>query len=267
MGGLAIEPRAELIQRGGPHHGWAEGIEARKAHVRLLRLPGVLDPPSDTWLLAGQMLVEPVPEGGSILDLCTGTGVLAVLAAREHRADVVAVDISRRAVLTTRINARLNDVAVTAIRGDLFAPLDGRRFDLIVSNPPYLPAPNGSPGPHSSARAWDAGPSGRHFVDRICREAPAHLRPGGALLLVHSSVCGERPTIRALEAAGLEAGVLRRQRGPLGPLLGARADWLRSRGLVSEDGYEDVLVIRGTRSSEGRDPAQVVRTISTEQGA
>lgn len=193
------------------------------------------------------MLAEPVPKDGSILDLCAGTGVLAMLAAREHRADVFAVDISRRAILNTRINAQLNGVTVTAIRGDLFAPLDGRRFDLIVSNPPYLPSANGSPGSHSSARAWDAGPSGREYLDRICREAPAHLRPGGSLLLVHSSVCGERPTITALESAGLTAAVLRRQRGPLGPLLGARIGWLRSRGLVGDDASEELLVIRGTR--------------------
>jgi release factor glutamine methyltransferase len=208
----------------------------------------VLNPPSDTWLLAGQMLAEPVRDGGSILDLCAGTGVLAMLAAREHRADVVAVDISRRAVLTTRINARLNGVSVTAIRGDLFAPLAGRRFDLIVSNPPYLPSANGSPGSHSSARAWDAGTSGREYLDRICREAPAHLRPGGSLLLVQSSVSGERPTITALEAAGLRTAVLRRQRGPLGPLLSPRVDWLRSRGLVGDDGSEELLVIRGSRA-------------------
>jgi release factor glutamine methyltransferase len=194
------------------------------------------------------MLAEPVPQGGSVLDLCAGTGVLALLAAREHGADVVAVDISRRAVLTTQINARLNDVTVTAIRGDLFAPLNGHRFDLIVSNPPYLPTANGSPGSHSSARAWDAGRSGRQYLDRICEEAPAHLRPGGALLLVHSSVCGERPTISALQAAGLEPEVLRRQRGPLGPLLSARSDWLRSQGLVGEDGSEELLVVRGKRA-------------------
>lgn len=214
--------------------------------MRLLSLPGVLSPPSDAWLLAGQMLAEAVPEGGSVLDLCAGTGLLAVLAAREHGAEVTAVDVSRRAILSTRLNARLNGVKVTAIRGDLFAPLDGRRYDVIVSNPPYLPTATGSPRPHSSARAWDAGPRGRQFLDRICREAPAHLRPGGALLLVHSSVCDEGPTISAHEAGGLEVAVVRRQRGPLGPLLSARIEWLRSQGLIGDDGSEEILVIRAT---------------------
>ena len=217
--------------------------------MRLLRLPGVFPPHSDSWLLASWLLAEPPRSGGSVLDLCAGSGLLAVLAAREHRADVVAVDLSRRSVLTTRINARLNDVKVKAIRGDLFAPLGSRRFDVIVSNPPYLPTNNGSPGPHSSARAWEAGPSGRRYLDRICREVPAHLNPGGVLLLVHSSVCGERLTLSALEAAGLEASVTERRRGPLGARLRARASWLRSTGLVGADGSEEMIVIRAVRRS------------------
>jgi release factor glutamine methyltransferase len=193
------------------------------------------------------MLAERIPNGGCVLDLCTGSGLLAVLAAREHAAEVVAVDLSRRAVLTTRLNAKLNGVAVTAIRGDLFSPVRARRFDLIVSNPPYLPTNNGRPGSHSRARAWDAGPSGRRYLDRICRDAPAHLRPEGALLLVHSSVCGEDLTLGALDAAGLEPSVLERRRGPLGPRLSERAPWLRARGLVGDDGYEEIVVIRATQ--------------------
>lgn len=193
------------------------------------------------------MLSERIPQGGCVLDLCTGSGLLAVLAGREHRAEVVAVDVSRRAVLTTRLNAKLNGVAVTAIHGDLFAPVGARRFDLIVSNPPYLPTDNGRPGLHSSARAWDAGPSGRRYLDRICREAPAHLRRFGVLLLVHSSVCDEGLTLGALNTAGLEASVLERRRGQLGPRLSERVSWLRAQGLVGDDGYEEMIVIRAAQ--------------------
>jgi release factor glutamine methyltransferase len=196
------------------------------------------------------MLAERVPPSGSVLDLCTGSGVLAVLAAREHRAEVVAVDVSRRAVLTARLNARLNGVAIEAIQGDLFSPLGARRFDLIVSNPPYLPTCNGTPAAHSSARAWEAGMSGRLYLDRICREAPHHLTRDGALLLVHSSVCGEGLTLKALTAAGLVASVAERRRGPLGPRLTGRAPWLRERGLVDDDGCEEVIVVRAVRDAQ-----------------
>jgi release factor glutamine methyltransferase len=216
--------------------------------MRLLRLPGVFPPHSDSWLLAGQMLTEGVPRDGSILDLCTGSGLLALLAAREYRAEVVAVDISHRAILTTRMNARLNGAKVKTVRGNLFAPLGTRRFDLIVSNPPYLPTTNAAPGSHSQSRAWEAGSSGREYLDRICMEAPGHLHRDGVLILVHSSVCGERMTLSALGAAGLEPAVVQRKRGPLGPRLSARAGWLRSRGLVGEDGTEEMIVIRATRS-------------------
>jgi release factor glutamine methyltransferase len=215
--------------------------------VRLLNVPGVFRPHSDSWLLASHLMAESVPHGGAILDLCSGSGLLAVLAARAHTAEVVAVDISRRAVLATRINARLNDARVQSVRGDLFMPVRGRQFDLIISNPPYLPTEDGAPGPHNRARAWEAGRSGRLFLDRICREGPTHLRCGGVLLLVHSSVCGELQTLNLLGAVGLQPSVVGRKRGPLGPRLQARASWLRSRALVSDDGSEELLVIRAVR--------------------
>ncbi|HEY6398067.1 MAG TPA: HemK2/MTQ2 family protein methyltransferase, partial [Solirubrobacteraceae bacterium] len=169
-------------------------------------------------MLAEHLSLEPLHEQSRVLDVCTGSGMLAVLAATRARSGVVAVDVSARAVLTTRINAKLNGVSVRALRGDLFEPVRGARFDLIVSNPPYLPAPRGSPR-HGASRAWKAGPHGRAFIDRICAEAPGHLQPNGTLLLVHSSVCGEQQTLRALAERGLRTTVLTRRRGPLGPLL------------------------------------------------
>src|SRR5205085_10496904 len=109
--------------------------------------------------------------------------------------------------LTVKINARLNGVPIKAIRGDLFEPVKDMRFDLIVSNPPYLPSPEGNAPARGPARAWDAGASGRLFLDRICARASEHLRPGGAVLLVHSSICGEAATLAQLEAGGLRASV------------------------------------------------------------
>ena len=140
-------------------------------------------------------------------------------------------------------------VTVRAVRGNLFAPVRGARFDLIVSNPPYLPSPDGELPRQGRSRAWEAGPSGRAFIDRICAEAPAHLDPGGTLLIVHSSVCGERETVATLTAHGLQTNVVARSRGPLGPRLRSRAVWLRERGLLIGDGLEEMLVIRAQRPS------------------
>jgi release factor glutamine methyltransferase len=212
--------------------------------MRLIALPGVFRPISDSWLLAECLRGELSP-GAHVADVCTGSGLLAVTAALHGAGAVAATDRSRRAVFNARVNARLNGVAVHAVRGDLLEPLDGRCFDLIVSNPPYVPAdtdalPSGGP-----ARAWDAGRNGRAVIDRLCDEAPGRLRPGGALLLVHSSVCGEQPTLERLARHGLETDVMVRRRGPLGPLLAARAQTLEDRGLLARgEREEEIMVIR-----------------------
>jgi release factor glutamine methyltransferase len=219
--------------------------------VKLFTLPGVFRPCSDSWLLADVLRCEPLAPAARVLDLCCGSGVLAVAAAKQA-ADVTAVDVSRRAVTATRLNARLNGATVRARRGDLFEPVRGERFALIVSNPPYLPSVDGDRPPRGAARAWEAGPRGRTLLDRICAEVHDQLLPGGALLLVHSSVCGERATLTALSERGLRTRVVARRRGVLGPRLAARAPLLHERGLLHGDSAEEeLLVIRAERPEVG----------------
>lgn len=218
--------------------------------MRLVVLPGVFRPLSDSQLLADCMRAELRP-GAAVADVCTGSGMLAVTAARSGAGDVAAVDVSRRAVLTARLNARLNGVSVRAVRGDLLEPLADERFDLIVSNPPYVPAADDTLPTSGPERAWDAGRDGRALLDRICDQAPDHLRPGGTLLIVHSSVCGEDRTIELLAERGLDAEVATRERGPLGPLLAERAATLERRGLLAAGAREeDVVVIRARRPAD-----------------
>ena len=106
--------------------------------MRLVTFPGVLRPPSDAFMLADHLRHERLDERSRVLDLCAGSGILAVVAAQSGAGRVTAVDISRRAVIATRLNSRLNGVRVRTVRGDLFAAVPGERFDVIVSNPPYL---------------------------------------------------------------------------------------------------------------------------------
>ena len=209
-------------------------------------MPGVFRPVSDSRLLADCLRRELSP-GACVADICTGSGVLAVTAALHGAGAVSATDCSRRAVWSARLNARLNGVAVAAVRGDLLTPLGARQFDLIVSNPPYVPAENDDLPGRGAARALDAGRNGRALIDRLCDEAPAHLRPGGALLLVHSSVCGERSTLERLWSRGLETEVMARRRGALGPILAARARALQERGLLPPGEGEEIVVIRARR--------------------
>lgn len=109
---------------------------------------------------------------------------------------------------------------VRVLRGDLFAPVAGQRFDVIVSNPPYVPGrelPTRGP-----ARAWEGGPTGRILVDRICDEAREYLTPQGTLLLIHSSITGTEATLERLRTHGLDASVRAAERGALGPLMRGR---------------------------------------------
>jgi release factor glutamine methyltransferase len=215
--------------------------------MRIARLPGVFTPLSDTWLLAAAACAESRMRGGRVLDLCTGSGAVAIKAARAGARAVTAVDVSRRAIWTVRLNARLNGVRVDARRGDLLDAVPGERFDVISANPPYLPEAPGALPRGRTPRHTEAGPAGRAFLDRIIAAAPAHLAPGGVLLVVHSSVNGEEATLERMRVAGLDASVAVRHRGPLGPLLAARASLLERRGLLAPgEREEDVLVIRGT---------------------
>src|SRR3954468_9226686 len=196
--------------------------------MRLVTLPGVFTPRPDTWMLARHLREQMIglPPAPSVLDVCTGSGALAVAGAQAGAGAVTAVDVSRRSVLTVRINARLNGVRVRALRGDLFVPVAGERFDFIVSNPPYLPAEDDALPSRGPERAWDAGTDGRVLLDRVCAAAAAHLNPGGVVMLVHSHLLVPAPTVAGLERSGLSADVLERRRGPLGPLLTARAPLL-----------------------------------------
>jgi release factor glutamine methyltransferase len=182
----------------------------------------------------------------SVLDVFTGSGALAVAAALEGAREATAVDISVRAVLNARLNALLNGVRVDALRGDLFAPVSGRRFDLILANPPYVPSESAMLPRRGRSRAWEGGIDGRALLDRVCAEAAGHLTPGGSLLMVHSSLSGETATLNALASRGLEPEVLARRRGPLGPISAARVETLERRGLLAPgEREEELVVVRG----------------------
>lgn len=123
-----------------------------------------------------------------VLDLCTGSGALAVAIKKLcPGAEVIASDISEAALSLAKENAERLGADVKFVRGNCFAPLTGERFDVIVSNPPYIPeALRGrlqAEVEQEPALALFAGDDGLDFYRRIAREAPAHLLPGGRLCL------------------------------------------------------------------------------------
>ncbi|MFF8190869.1 HemK2/MTQ2 family protein methyltransferase [Streptomyces bobili] len=207
-----------------------------------LVVPGVYAPQEDTDLLAGALSEEPLPPGSDVLDVGTGSGALALEAARRGTR-VTAVDVSWRAVYAARWNARRAGLPVRVLRGNLFEPVRGRTFDLVLANPPYVPAPHACRVPRGPARAWDAGGDGRLVLDRICQEVRGLLRPGGVLLLVHSAMSDPDRTVGQLRAADMKASVTGRRRIPFGPVLRSREEWLRRRGLLSGGENDEELVV------------------------
>jgi len=214
----------------------------------VLRPPGVYPPQHDTWLLAEVLRRDRAATGRRVLDLCTGTGALAVVAARAGAASITVVDVNRCALAAAWMNVALQGRRVIAHHGDLVDPVSNQRFDLVVSNPPYVPAENEHLPTRGPARAWDAGIDGRALLDRICAEAPKVLAPGGTLLIVHSDLSGSQETVQQLAGDGLAVTVAARATVPFGPVMRARASLLQARGLIAPgERTEELVVIRAIK--------------------
>ncbi len=137
---------------------------------------------------AGSLVDDPA-DIASVLDLCTGSGCLAILAARAFpQAEIDAVDISKDALDVAARNIADYGLGqrVTLHRGDLFGPIGDRRYDLIITNPPYVDAEGMAALPRECRAepklAFDGGADGLDIVRRILRQAAQHLTPQGGLL-------------------------------------------------------------------------------------
>lgn len=146
-----------------------------------------LIPRFDTEALCEEAL-KYIRPGNRVLDLCTGSGALAVAIKRLFPgAEVIASDISEDALSLAKENAERLGADVRFVQGDLFTPLADERFHVIVSNPPYIPehlrGRLQAEVEREPALALFAGADGLDFYRRIAKEAPAHLNPGGRLCL------------------------------------------------------------------------------------
>jgi release factor glutamine methyltransferase len=161
--------------------------------LRLAVNPSVLVPRPETELLVERALALGPGGPGRVADLGTGSGAIALaLASERPEWTVTATDTSEAALATARANASmLSLVGVELVKGEWFAPLAGRRFDLVVSNPPYVaegdPALQDAALKHEPQIALAAGPDGLSSLREIVHSAPHHLERRGWLILEHGS--------------------------------------------------------------------------------
>jgi release factor glutamine methyltransferase len=152
--------------------------------------------PETEGLVEAALATAPADRPIEVLDLGTGSGAIALALAKERPAwRVTATDISTAALTVARQNAlRLGLDHIEFLLGDWYGPLATRRFDVIVSNPPYIaaadPALAAAALSHEPRAALVPGPLGIEALEFIIRDAPSHLRQGGHLLLEHGSEQG-----------------------------------------------------------------------------
>jgi HemK-related putative methylase len=160
----------------------------------LLVIPSVFNPKllRTGAFLAAQVDREPLTVRSRVLDMGTGSGVCALRAARQAR-DVIAVDLNPAAVRCATINALLNRLErrIEVRHGDLFQPVLGERFDLILFNPPFK---RGAPR-DDRERAWRSD----DVADRFAAGLAAHLTPGGRALVLLSSFGDARAFLQQFE--------------------------------------------------------------------
>jgi release factor glutamine methyltransferase len=213
-----------------------------------LDVEGVYPPQQDSLLLIDSLWKTGLAKGRRVLDVCTGSGVVAIAASDCGAASVLAFDVCPRAVSCSRSNAVYAGADIAVREGSWSSALDYAPFDLIVSNPPYVPTPpagesNVIPLTAGPARAWDAGVDGRLVLDPLCESAAGLLDVGGSLLLVHSALSGVDKSLEQLKSTGLQAEVVASQWIPFGPVLSARAGWLEVTGQIERGCRTEQLVV------------------------
>jgi release factor glutamine methyltransferase len=172
----------------------------------------VYEPAEDSFLFANNLGVR---AGEFVLDLGTGSGILAVTAAQKA-AHVLAVDLNPYAIRCARDNAKLNHLAdkMAFLQGDLFSSFQsGVQFDLVLFNAPYLPS-EADEETTWIGKSWAGGADGRFVVDRFISEVHAYLKAGGRVLLMQSTLTGVDETIAAFAKQGIKAAVTATQQLP-----------------------------------------------------
>jgi release factor glutamine methyltransferase len=208
----------------------------------------VYQPQHDSQLLVDTMEETGIVAGRRVLDLCTGSGYVAIAAAEMGCASVTAFDICPVAVQCSRDKAIDAGVEVDIRLGSWTKAMGCPKFEVVVCNPPYVPTPppgDGAAVPPNAGPAWswDAGPDGRLILDPLCKSVSKLLCDGGSTLLVHSEFADPQRSLQLLRSSGMTAEIVASQRIPFGPVLSAHAQWLEDTGQLQRGRREEELVV------------------------
>ena len=165
-------------------------------------------PAEDSYLLAENLEVE---NGKSVLEIGTGSGIVAMYASKLTD-KVTATDINFDAIQLAESNFKANNIDnVELLFGNLFEPVNDRKFDVILFNTPYLPTEEGEVLEDNLNYAFDGGLNGRKVIDLFLNEVKNHLNDGGIVQLIQSSLSDNDETLNKLDELGFIAEIAKKE--------------------------------------------------------
>ena len=164
----------------------------------------VYNPAEDSYLLADNLEIS---EGQSVLEIGTGSGIVAMYASRLTD-KITVTDINFDACELARRNFRDNGIeGIEILFGNLFEPVKERKLDVILFNTPYLPTEDDEVIDDTINYAFDGGVNGRKVIDLFLNEVGNHLNDGGIVQLIQSSLSGNEETLKMLDELGFIAEI------------------------------------------------------------
>lgn len=208
----------------------------------------VYRPQQDSYLLV-KALQEAVPVAGRrVLDLCSGSGVIALAAAGLGARSVSGFDICPRAVRYARTRASVAGARVDIRLGSWTQALECAPFDVVACNPPSVPTRPEAHGVTAGAwgapsTPWNGGPDGRLLLDPLCRNAAEMLGGGGSLLLVQSEFADIDRSLQQLRGSGLDARIMLTEQIRFGSVLSDQVDWLEETGRLHGGCRDETIAV------------------------
>ncbi|WP_406535542.1 HemK2/MTQ2 family protein methyltransferase [Methanobrevibacter sp.] len=161
-------------------------------------------PAEDSYLLADNLQIK---KGQSVLEIGTGSGIVAMYASRLTD-NITVTDINFDACELARKNFEANSIEnIEILFGNLFEPVENRKFDVILFNTPYLPTEDGEVLEDTINYAFDGGLNGRKVIDLFLNEVGNHLNDGGIVQMIQSSLSGNEETLEKLDNLGFIAEI------------------------------------------------------------